>query len=582
MHLIKYELYHNFGRMMLSNRIFIFLLGIAILSVTGCATKGSPGGGPVDRTPPEVVSTFPATDSTGVARGIQTIDIEFSERMNEGSLTNAIFISPPLDYTIKWKRSRKLELQLSDTLWADQTYVISIAAEASDERNNKMVQSYQFAFSSGDIIDRGIIAGRVLDTRREETVLIFAFAVSDTGTAPDPTIKKPGYISQTGQDGIFFLNFLKPARYRVFAIQDQNRNLRLDANFERVGIPYRDVTIDSVNMKFDGLLFRLTKLDTIAPFITGVRPVNDTYLQLRLSEPIRINDRTSFHVVNQQSTDTLQILGMSRNRETENIIDVFTTTMPQETEYQFISTFMEDTSGVRNDTLQAVLFQSRSITDTTRLELLEFTPADSARAVRPEQTISLKFSVPMLWESVFTRFQLVDSDSIEVPGEWQIQSVYEAGFIPEQVFIPDSSYRAVLSLEGVEDLWTRSGPDSLISRYFTIISSRELGEISGTIQTADTVNAAVFLSLHQLDRKGKPLRLQLAEPGEFLFLHVPEGQFLLRGFWDLDGDGHYSFGDLFPFSYSEPFFVHPDTIKVRKRWETRGIPIQLPEVDIER
>jgi len=582
MNSIKYELYHNLGRMMLPNRIFIFLLGIAILCIAGCATKGSPGGGPVDRTPPEIVSTFPATDSTGIARDIKSIDIEFSERMNEGSLSNAIFISPPLDYTIKWKRSRKLELQLSDTLWNNQTYVISIAAEASDERNNKMVQSYQFAFSTGDIIDRGAITGRVVDARREEMVLIFAFALSDTGEAPDPTIQKPGYISQTGQDGNFFLNFLKPARYRVFAIQDQNRNLRLDANFERVGIPYRDVTIDSVRMKFDGLQFRLTKLDTIVPFITGVRPVNDTYLQLRLSEPILINDRTSFYIVTQQTMDTLQILGMSRNRETENIIDVFTTKMPEETEYQFISTFMEDTSGVLNDTLQAVLFKSRSITDTTRIELEEFTPADSARAVRPEQSIRLKFSVPVLWESVFTRFQLMDSDSIEVPGNWQIQSVYEAGFIPEQVFIPDSSYRAVLSLEGVEDLWARNGPDSVISRYFTIISSRELGEISGTVQTDHAVNAGVYLSLRQLDRKTEPFRLQLAGPGDFLFVHLPEGQYLLNGFWDLNGDGIYTFGDLFPFSYSEPFFVYPDTIKVRKRWETRGVTIQLPELDSER
>lgn len=567
---------------MVIKRIVIFLFGTAILFSLGCATKGSPGGGPVDRTPPEIVSTFPATDSTGVARDIQTIDIVFSERMNEGSLLKAIFISPPLDYTISWKRSRKLQLQLSDTLLTDQTYVISIAAEASDERNNKMDQSYQFAFSTGDRIDRGSISGRVVDARREETILVFAFVLSDTGLAPDPTIRKPDYISQTGQEGIFSLNFLKPSRYRVFAIQEQNRNLRLDANFERVGIPFRDVTIDSENMKFEGLLFRLTRLDTIAPFITGVRPVNDTYLQLRLSEPVQINDRTSFYIVNQQSMDTLRILAMSGNRETENMIDVFTKPMAQETGYQFISTFMEDTSGVENDSLQTVMFQSRSITDTTRLELLEFTPADSAVAVRPEQTIGLKFSVPVQWESVFSRFQLMESDSTPVLGEWRLLSVYEAEFIPGRVLMPDSSYRAVLSLSGVEDLWGRNAPDSLISRYFTIVSSRELGEISGTIRSTDTFNAAVFLSLHLIDKKSMPFHWRLAEPGEFLVPYLPEGQYLLSGFRDLNGDGRYSFGDLFPFSYSEPFFVNPDTIKVRKRWETRGITIQLPELDSAR
>ena len=56
-----------------------------------------PGGGPVDKTPPEVIKTFPTPDSTNVKQ-LSVISFEFSESMNEGSIANTIFISPPLKF----------------------------------------------------------------------------------------------------------------------------------------------------------------------------------------------------------------------------------------------------------------------------------------------------------------------------------------------------------------------------------------------------------------------------------------------------------------------------------------------------
>ena len=70
----------------------LIILFIFIFINIFCASKGRPGGGPVDRTPPEVISTFPKADSVGIEY-IGEIVINFSERMSESSVENAIFIS---------------------------------------------------------------------------------------------------------------------------------------------------------------------------------------------------------------------------------------------------------------------------------------------------------------------------------------------------------------------------------------------------------------------------------------------------------------------------------------------------------
>ena len=76
--------------------LFLVFLSVLFLKIN-CASRGRPGGGPVDTIPPVITGTEPHADSTGIAE-LDEIEIYFSERMNEGSVENSIFISPPLKF----------------------------------------------------------------------------------------------------------------------------------------------------------------------------------------------------------------------------------------------------------------------------------------------------------------------------------------------------------------------------------------------------------------------------------------------------------------------------------------------------
>ncbi len=290
--------------------VSVIILLITFFILIKCATRGYPSGGPEDKTPPEIISTFPAIDSLNV-KDLDEIIINFSERMNESSVQSALFISPPLEYEIDWSGGDELTLLLTtDTLQKDQTYVITIGAEAKDSRRNGFKESFQFAFSTGEKLDRGQISGTVYGLGKKEVMYLFAYKITPKDTI-DPRLKKARFLTQTGKQGIFDLNYLPLGEYRVYVVQDQNKNLILDAAYEKVGIPSQDVLIDSNFLAHTELNFKLTTIDTTSPFVSSARGINDKTILLRISEEVNQIDFEKFSIVDTLKGDTLEIKGFT-------------------------------------------------------------------------------------------------------------------------------------------------------------------------------------------------------------------------------------------------------------------------------
>ena len=64
-----------------------------LLTLMACAKQGFPPGGPVDKAPSQVISTYPSAGATGVDVSTPVI-IGFNEWMEQKSLKESIFISP--------------------------------------------------------------------------------------------------------------------------------------------------------------------------------------------------------------------------------------------------------------------------------------------------------------------------------------------------------------------------------------------------------------------------------------------------------------------------------------------------------
>ncbi len=556
----------------INHKISLFFILTGLFIFTGCASKRAPGGGPPDKTPPEIIFTFPAPDSTGV-KNLVDIKISFSESIDESSINNSIFISPPIGFKPEWTSDVDLEIHLSDSLKTDQTYVVGIGATVKDLRNNKLAESYQLAFSTGDKIDHGRISGKVYGTKKNQTYSIFAF-----NSRPDTMTfvkNKPEYISQTGKGGKFLLNYLKLGRYRVFAVDDQNNNLKIDADFEKIGLPYTDVLLDSSDFVFTGLNYRITRIDTLPPRLNSVRPIHNRQINLRLSEPIVIQSKKQISLRDSISTSPVTILAVSQNLTEKNTLEVYTSPMDSGKVYtSFIQSFSDSSLNMGKDT--SLSFTALSFTQQDTFRVVTLSPKDSVWDAHPSLSFYFEVNNPLDKKSLVSNLTLTRQNGDTVTGIFNFPSAFEAEFTPKENLTLDSIYTFTVNLSKIKNVWGDSLSDSVRIRHIKINSGDDYGEITGTVVRNNSSAATVFVTASEIGKKNASFSTKIDRKNGFKINYLPEGIYRLSSFFDGDSNAVYSAGGLFPFSFSEPFVVGGDSVKVRKRWETSGIKLTLP------
>ena len=158
-----------------------YFLLTSVLFLAGCANQLPPGGGEVDRIPPEIIFSYPDNETTNFEDDF--IEFDFSEYVDKRSFKEALFISPALDKQpeISWSGT-SVEISFPEGLKDSVTYVVTIGTDVVDVNNkNRMANSFSFSFATGDQIDRRSITGSVYGKEIEGT-LIFAYKFVDDTT----------------------------------------------------------------------------------------------------------------------------------------------------------------------------------------------------------------------------------------------------------------------------------------------------------------------------------------------------------------------------------------------------------------
>ena len=190
--------------MKLFNNIKLVLTFVSIsILIYSCAAVSAPEGGPEDKIPPQLLSSNPESGSLQFKGG--DVTLSFSEYIDEKSVSNSISIAPRLERSpdITYEDD-KLILNFPDTLLNDQTYVVTINRNLKDERKVAIAQSIQVAFTTGNVIDEGIISGRVYGSEEYAVHLWKVTAeLSDSIFFTDPL-----YVTEADKEGNFEFKYL--------------------------------------------------------------------------------------------------------------------------------------------------------------------------------------------------------------------------------------------------------------------------------------------------------------------------------------------------------------------------------------
>jgi hypothetical protein len=195
---------------------------ILLLTVTGCARKGAPSGGPPDLVPPRVVSSEPDSGKAGVPLDAR-LSVTFSEGMEPRSTGESVSLAPRVDIRQRRWSGRVLTLLLEDSLRANQTYTLFVGPSARDRHGNSMGSGRTVVFSTADSFPPGLLEGKI-EARGFEVEGTYLWCYRG-GRAPDSTARDFDALGLADAQGRFRIPGLPvPGSYRLWAFADLNRN----------------------------------------------------------------------------------------------------------------------------------------------------------------------------------------------------------------------------------------------------------------------------------------------------------------------------------------------------------------------
>ena len=531
------------------------LVSAALLA--GCATPVAPTGGPADTTPPVLVETLPADGATNVAG--RTVTLTFSERL-DARAGAAVTVTPaadtPAEVTV---RGRTVEVTLP-ALRDSTTYVVTVGTELRDQRSVALRQPITVAFATGDAIDRARLSGAVRDPRTGAGaggLAVWAYALADTTDRPDPRTAAPDYRTETGDDGAFRLDYLRPGRYLVAAVADRNRNGRADPGEPFAAPPRPALRADT--SETDPVVMWRTVRDTIPPQAQRVRPASNRRFSVRFDEPVRLRS---------PSADGWAVADSASGRAV----------------------------GVRLYQPASAPFEVFALADrdlSPTVHRVSFAPPDSVAladsAGLAPSPFTLSFTPPARPDTAGARFAGLsprsDSTSVLPPGVVPVArftslptaeqlarlSVRVDGAASGAAFLSDDgvTYRPAFDERPRAFAVRYEGPDSVYVQRYAVPDARDVGGILGRVEGGGAVRVEIR------SQQGETLTVAADADGAFVADGLVPGTYTLRIWADLDGDGRWTGGSLAPYAPPEPLVVRAEPVTVRARWETELDPVRL-------
>ncbi|GJQ61437.1 MAG: hypothetical protein SCALA702_04900 [Melioribacteraceae bacterium] len=560
---------------MAQNSKIISIATLFILFISGCANQLPPPGGDPDTIPPEVMAVYPPNGTTNFRE--KTIEIEFSEYIKRNNAREAVFISPTIEGEIEYSWSgTTLEIEFEDDLTENTTYTVTAGTDFQDENNrNNMAEPFVFAFSTGDKIDKGKIAGRVYDNK-PLGIIVAAYRINDS--IPNPKIDKPEYISQAGDKGDFTLLGLSPNTYRVFALRDDFKDFLYKVEQDEYGSPTHDIVLSEEDSMYVGLNFKMAREDSTLPELTSATMTDKYHLLLEFTEFIDSSkiSAMNFEIIDSTSGMKFNPIHFYRgNASARQYYISFNDSLTVDEEFTLNAVNIFDYSNNRNE-ITSVPFIASDRPDSVKPDipkvttdfanntidfnggsvLLNFNDGiDSSRAVG-----SVRFKDE---HDKFYRFSTSRPDDASLKID-----------ISEKLE-PRKKYSLVLDMNKIVDA-AGNVRDSVHTFELTTSSELDFSGISGKI-TGVIPEGKLFVIAEEARPKGEIVSVPVSEEGLYKFKQVKPGKYLVWAFGDKNGNQTYDNGSIEPFEYAEKFAYFRDTLNLRPRWPVGDVDIIFSE-----
>jgi len=613
----------------LKRYLLVIAVGLSGLLVFSCANVVSPTGGPKDETPPKVLRSNPANQSTNYDGG--DVRIFFDEFVTLENLQQNLLVSPPLKNDPEVRiRGKSIIMSITDTLLEATTYNFFFGESVVDITENNAIPNFQFVVSTGDFVDSLSVVGILRDAHTllpEEGVFVMMYEnIYDSV----PYLERPVYLSKTNEAGQFQINNMREGKFLMFALKDLNSSFTFDDPTENIGFIDSLVSPYYIEPVLPGLPADSIQLtDSVAnpdeknldlppgesntssdQAINNYTSVNNNILppDSLSSDSLLSNFKTTYPLFEMflfQEKDTLQRV-ISAYRVSKGKVNIALrvpadSVIVRDYENSFIDGwFLPEYNITRDtltmwlpdldaDTLKLEISDMTNVIDSATVSLVERTTRSRfAAEEEPEQTF-LNISAPSLqsrnilpyFEPFVLRsqtplanfdasmFELFLNDSVPVDFNFVFKDEVKRELEMRAQLEPDSSYLLYIPPGSITDIF--GDINDTISHKFSINNTEDYGTIMLVLTLPSNFEENQFL-LQLLNESLETVIQERTISGSdtYTFNHLPASKFKVRLILDENENGIWDTGNYLKRKQPEKVFIFREIIESRLNWEVES------------
>ena len=603
------------------NAISYLSFPIILLLLVGCASLGSPDGGPYDETPPKVVQCTP--DNKATNNNKKKISILFDEYIKMENASEKVVVSPPqIEMPNIRAVGKKVRVDLFDTLQANTTYTVDFSDAIVDNNEGNPLGKYTYSFSTGPTIDTMEVSGTVLTADNLEPVkgiLVGLYAADSTFHDSLFTSKPLIRVARTNGSGQFTIKGVKNGQYHVYAIKDMDNNYHFSQKSEVLA--FDTITFSTSqrpDIRPDTVWVDTVTIDKIrmVPFIHYYpdNVVLRTFLEggqdkHRLKEERKTPESFTLYFTAPMDSlpriegfgfDASKVLVPEPSLNNDTITYWITDTLvsyPDTISFALIYPDT-DTLGIdqlRTDTLELVAKSTHEKLEKERIKKSEewvkarekkikrakeplpyeenpfevtymTVQIKPSGALDPDQNITITFSEPIsqVDTSRIQFYQVIDSDYVPKPYLFEPVEGTVRQYRLYAEWEPQQKYRLVAdSLTFLSALGNRARS---IKSDFRVRSLDEYGSFFVHLVGVEPNDTSDYI-VQMLNKSDKPVNQLVAQDGRADFFYMKPGEYYMRLIIDRNRNGIWDTGDYNSKLQPEEVYYFPRPIPIRAKFE---------------
>lgn len=527
-----------------SHKILTILM---VLVLSACARRGSPGGGPKDTTPPQLLRAVPDTMSVNVPIDIKEIELDFDEYIK---LKNSqdILISPPVSsgtmFMPQGTAAKKVQVKFDTLLRKNTTYTINFGNSIEDNNEGNPLSYFTYVFSTGPVLDSLEIKGRINapgDKTPGEDVVAALYKVDSAYTDSLILKQQPYYIANIDSVGRFELKHLHEGKYRLLAFEDSSPNLKIDIKTEKIAFVDSIITAGS-SQKYEMDLFQSRQ----AYRAIEAEQIEAGHIDFVFSgqpeqvEVVALNEETpQGRTIHKPYSDTLQYYFKP---------ELDSAKKKKRLRFKFAVRHKEQL-----DTIPPVLYDNQK---EAKLSLA----AQSANYA-PGKIYQINANYPL--DTIQKEMISVHNDTI--PIDFTIKRVNEKRFAVDFPLEFNQKYKIEMLPNAVTDFMGNTNDTLQLS--INIKDQKEYGNLILKIKNPPT--APFWLKLYK--GEDKEITSVYGREANQTFGNLLPGDYYFKLIVDSNENGRWDTGNFFERKQPEPIFLYPTKVNVRAYWDMEEV-----------